>query len=155
MKADGAPFPTTLKPWWKSVGFWMGALVAVFLGWVMVWSANRSFFLIKDSPNILFALSTSSGSLCLESSEEDAGLNIGSEWIANSVPNTYDGAQVGMAGRWTLLQGNDDRRTWFSVPLWFLFLMWGALWFGAWMLRRNWICRKMTEAAESISGADG
>lgn len=136
--------PLPLKPWWKSAGFWLGAVVAVFLGWVMVDSARYLTSLHHASSSTIEAVQIGGGSLAWLEIENLVRHSLGEGWSISRTLRVDQDLEnsPGILGRWCW---NELESIYFarfttrvSVPVWFFFFAWLAFWFGgmAWWRRR-------------------
>ncbi|MCH7226014.1 hypothetical protein [Haloferula sp. A504] len=163
MKADDAPASVTLKPWWKSVAFWMGALVAGFLGWVWWDSMHMRSTLMVVCGSRVDSISTDSGCVAIELHDfrkSPPGMTMRRVsyergTILRADPRTGV-IEHGTPESWYWSRSTGDIiNTMVMVfPLWFVFVAWGFSWFGCWELRRRRIRRKMAGLAGAVAETD-
>lgn len=150
------PDPVPLKPWRKSVGFWLGAVVAVFLGWAAVRYTTHITSLTYRDPAFVKVWALNEGSFQYYRHEGIFTPFGGGPWMFRDSPyRNPASSKLSYAGEWAWGESVGGRKhTVYSVPLWFLSLACLGIWFGTWTLGRRRIRKRMARALESIDETD-
>lgn len=159
---------TQLKPVWKSLVFWMGALVTLFLVWAWVDSRGHRTFLGYSAPprGLELRVADSTATVSISLPRVDAGSRGASpgRWSYDRHPERWRFDESTGAGHWfpelktlrvsryqgsaagavsgaasvLVFDGSD-----YFVPLWLIILMWLMIWFALYRLCRCWQRRRI------------
>jgi hypothetical protein len=165
MNPDKSATPLPLKPWWKSVGFWLGAVVAVFLGWSTVESVYRTTSLYYLGATEALGITNAEASFQIHQVKfvpvagylmPPRGWNY--ERRLSSFGLGLKPEPVGIVGVWALNErrslGSSELHVLVSVPLWILTALWTSAWFGSWGLRRRRLQKKLAGLAGAVAETD-
>lgn len=143
----------SLKPIWRSVGFWLGLFVMVSLVWAGLNSLYRRTWIEYVSVGKVYGAGMDEMSLQVRRVEADTtrlwgksqGWNI--DRFAMSITRDLKLNRVSIFGRWCWFEVVEDEgstvTTYFSLPFWFVCASWLILWIGVLFRRRRPKCNHL------------
>ncbi|BCX47740.1 hypothetical protein HAHE_16480 [Haloferula helveola] len=156
---DAGEPPIALKPWWRSIGFWLGAVVAVFFGWLWVDSEEFTTECAVTTDRAMLVVAIGDGRAALEGLAFGKGGGMAAPLWMWERKHTAGSRNSGNAiehvtvRHWDLDSWSMDGMSGSSVaaPTWLLLVAWGAFWGLGWPW---WRRRRSRRLAPATAGAE-
>jgi hypothetical protein len=155
--SDQSSHPVPIpKPIWKSVGFWLGLVISMFLAWIFVQSISFETTFGHIAPTEVWAVGLNEASFQIrhvDTSKVGHGLKSGWQ-LRRTRSTTRDLEQdsLPLAGTWKFFafeeQWGWEFRTYVSIPLWFISVVWLLIWMGTVRWWRHRVRNRLTNLIE-------